>query len=496
MTERTKLGLTTLGASLLLGVLGDGLLRAGPVGLNWFLWVAAIVAGLALLARRAGPLPPLSRRLLLLPVLCGAAFMWRDSETLAVLTVLALGSTLVLAALAGRGVDLRRSSLLDYGLGAATVGVFTAGGLLPLLFTDIEWQTLPRGRFADKSAAALRGLLIALPLLLIFGGLFMAADAVFANLATGWISFDLDQIMGHVVLTGFLTWIVAGYLRTALAVNPPDLSGQQKPAWLSVGAIEAGVVLGLLNVLFLAFVLVQFRYFFGGAALVESATGLTYAEYARNGFFELVGVSALVLPVLLFGHWLLPTEGAASQRLFRWMAGALVAQLFVIMASALQRMLLYVGEFGLTELRLYSTAFMAWLAILFVWFVLTVLRGRRERFTWGAVLSAMAVLAGLYLVSPDALIARVNVARLHAGQTFDAGYAASLGADAVPILVQALPDVPAEDRSYMMGELRSRWLDSASPSDWRSWNLARSRARAAVSTLDQAASVDFGFSAP
>src|SRR5206468_563436 len=98
------------------------------------------------------------------------------------------------------------------------------------------------------------------------------------------------------------------------------------------GVTEVAVVLGLLNALFLAFVLVQVRYFFGGAALVQVTRGLTCADYARRGFFELVAVTALVLPVLLAAHWLLPKESTGPQRLFRVLAGSLVAMLFVIMA--------------------------------------------------------------------------------------------------------------------------------------------------------------------
>jgi len=79
------------------------------------------------------------------------------------------------------------------------------------------------------------------------------------------------------------------------------------------------VLLGLLDLLFTAFVVVQVRYFFGGSALVHATTGLTYAEYARSGFFALLAVAALVLPFLLMAHWLLRPDNAAGQRLFRWL---------------------------------------------------------------------------------------------------------------------------------------------------------------------------------
>jgi len=82
-------------------------------------------------------------------------------------------------------------------------------------------------------------------------------------------------------------------------------------------------------------------------------------------------------------EWLLRKDNPVQLRLFRWLAGLQVILLFVIMASALQRMRLYQNEFGLTELRLYTTAFMGWLAVVFAWFMVTVLPGRRERFAFG-----------------------------------------------------------------------------------------------------------------
>ena len=62
-------------------------------------------------------------------------------------------------------------------------------------------------------------------------------------------------------------------------------------------------MLVVVDLLFLAFVLVQFRYLFGGAELVRGLTGMSYADYARRGFFELVAVAALSLPLLLLADW-------------------------------------------------------------------------------------------------------------------------------------------------------------------------------------------------
>ncbi|MCA1558389.1 MAG: DUF4173 domain-containing protein, partial [Acidobacteria bacterium] len=249
---------------------------------------------------------------------------------------------------------------------------------------------------------------------------------------------------------------------------------------LSLGIVEIGVVLGLLDLLFLAFVTVQIRYFFGGSALVQATTGLTYAEYARRGFFELVWVAGLVLPLLLISHWLLRKENPVHERIFRVLAGAQVALLFVIMASAVERVRLYQREYGLTEQRLYTMAFMAWLAAVFVWFMWTVLRGSRERFASGALCAVFVTIALLHVVNPDDLIVRVNVS--HAakwGRGFDAEYAAGLSADAVPALAASLPALTHNERCTVAKNLLRGWPVEAG-TDWRTWNMSRSRAQEIV----------------
>src|SRR3982750_4518589 len=109
-------------------------------------------------------------------------------------------------------------------------------------------------------------------------------------------------------------------------------------------------------------------------------------------------------------------------------------------------MRLYTQEFGLTELRLYTSAFMFWIFAVLVWFLLTVLRGYRARFAFGALVTGFAAIALLNALNPDALIVRTNVARMEAGKEFDAPYLASLSADAVPRLLDALSVMNEKDR--------------------------------------------------
>lgn len=508
MTEKTRRGLKVLEAALLLGVLGDGLLRATPFGLNLLLWAGALVLALVSLLghKRRQALAGGGHWLLISALLFAAAFAWRDSPTLNVLAGLGLLTSLALMAWRARAGRVWLAGVSEYVLGLlmAFVSSFFAG--FPLLLTDVKWREVAGNGWSRQVKAVLCGVLIALPLLFIFGALFVSADAGFEHLVNRIFFFNPDAVFGHILLALFLMWISGGFLRGLLfgrevritpdgraefvAQNPPQVSGAgvvavnnapqlQKLKPFALGIVEIGVTLGLLNLLFLVFVLLQVRYFFGGAGFVQTAGGPTFSEYYRRGFFELVTVAALVLPLLLAAHWVLRKDNPAHERAFRVLAGTQVALLFVIMASAVRRMLLYQSEYGLTELRLYTTAFMLWVALVFVWFVATALRGRRERFACGALVAGLLIIGALHVINPDAFIVRVNVAHWQTRRVFDANYATSLSADAVPALVESLPFLSGANQSFIARRIANRWSQPQS-GDWRSWNWSRSSARRLV----------------
>jgi len=224
---------------------------------------------------------------------------------------------------------------------------------------------------------------------------------------------------------------------------------------------------------------VQLRYFFGGAELVQETLGLTYAEYARRGFLELVMASGLVLPVLLGADWALRSAPPPHRRVLRHLAGLLLALLAVIMASGLERARLYVAAFGWSEIRLYATACMLYLVGLFAWLAATVLRERRHRFAFGAFVQGLTVLGALHVLNPDAFIVRRNLERAATARPFDAAYAVSLSGDAVPVLLDALPRLDTRNRCDVATALLHRWGDPSGP-DWRTWNWGRARARRLV----------------
>src|SRR5205085_484755 len=190
-------------------------------------------------------------------------------------------------------------------------------------------------------------------------------------------------------------WLCGGVLREMLLAPARPTAWSEPPRRLSLGTIELVIVLGLIDLLFLVFVVLQLPYLFGGRVQVGS---LGYSEYARRGFFELVWVAGLSLPMLLVLHWLTARGSPRARAKFGPLAATMIGLLFVIEASAVQRMQIYVADTGLTELRLQASVFMGWLSVVLVWFALTVLRGQRARFAFGALVSAFVVIGVLDMV--------------------------------------------------------------------------------------------------
>lgn len=489
LPSRSRLGVDVLAYGLALGIMGDLLLRAAPWGLNFSLWICALMGvGIWLVRRYQLPVSSDFSWLALSVVLCAVAFVRRDSQALQLIDMAALVGLLSLTALATQGGRIRLRGISTYLVATVLASAHAWFGTPRLLFSDSPWRDAQSGgRWKELRAIGL-GLLVAAPLLLVFGGLFVSADAEFESLVKS-LQIDIPTLVSHVALTGVIGGLSAGALRGAV-MSPPETAGigerTSSPELRFTSAITA---LGALDLLFLIFVTLQLRYLFGGAAVIVETTRLTISEYARRGFFELVTASALVLPVLLVADWATLVEGPRQRRMFRVLAGALVALVGVLLVSALQRMLLYVQTFGLTELRLYTTAFMVWLGGVFVWFTLTVLRDERPRFAFGALAQALVVMGALHFANPDALIARVNLGRAtrtlitgpYTSHPLDAAYLAStLSADAVPVLLEALPRLPAEEQAVVEDQLRSRWGCGSDRSDWRSWNWSEWRARRLV----------------
>ena len=479
-------------AGLALGVVVEVLFFDHVPGVSFVLWAAACLAAVFLLAplERA----PAARAAfgLAAPILLFSGLVAFRLEPLsvfldAVLTFFFLG-WLVRAFRQGRPFDY---GWIDLALAAAWTPLeawIRPWGVLQIAGRQVLGERAARSRWLG----ILRGVILVLPLLVIFASLFASADLVFSgyvNRLLRWLNLDqLSEYLARLLLIIFSTVFLLGALVVALR-HPGDRAfiGRDRPLLPRfLGFIEGAIVLGGVDLLFLVFVAVQFGYLFGGQANITAA-GYTYAEYARRGFFELVAAALLSFGLIYALAIVARRETPGQSTGFHLGAVLLVLLTGVILISAFFRLRLYEDAYGFTRLRTYTHVAIVWMAVLSMVFLGLLLSGRLRAFAPLAVLGVAGFALTLNLMNIDSFIVQRNAARLARGGEVDVAYLLSLSDDAVPGLVRLAGQAPAQVRADLLPGLACRraavegWFDEAG---WPSTHLARLRARQALAGMD------------
>jgi hypothetical protein len=477
---------------LALGIVFDALFNGRPLGANVPLFALLVVAGLALVLGWERTRPLVGNLWLPAALLFFAAMVAvRDNGFLTFLNVCA---GLVLLALLAVSLAQRPASAM--GLVAlvlsplqAVAGSLGRGG--QVVAQEIRPLAAAKDSARRKAMPVLRGLLLAIPVLLIFAALLASADLIFAERIRQAFGPELLKTLGrwtgHTLVAAIVGFVLAGGLAYAVRQRKADwvdaLSSLRTPR-LS-GITEATVVISAVNVLFFLFVLIQIPYLFGGQVNVVAGK-FTYAEYARRGFGELVAVAILVLGLLVVLRGLVPREGRGQRLAFNVPATILLGLTCVLLASAFKRLLLYEQAYGFSQMRIYPHVFMVWLAALLVWFAVC-LWLRRDLLAIGVLVAALGFIGTLDVLNPDALVVRENLQMAQArvlepsprDRFVDASYFAGLSADAVPELLVAVEQLKDQRGAEIDKGLRQRLeaMQAGTKSrKWPSFNLSRDRA--------------------
>jgi hypothetical protein len=324
----------------------------------------------------------------------------------------------------------------------------------------------------------------------VFVVLFASADAVFARVLHDLFAWDLDlgSLPGRVVTGLAAAWMMAGLLVFVSRGREDDEAAVSGGLQIGpLGSTEAVTVLVALDLLFAFFVLLQATYLFGGRSTLD-ASGLTYAEYARRGFFELLAVAFAV------GGLAIGLEAAVRRRSRFYVASllALVALTLVVLASAFLRLRLYQDAYGWTELRFYVFAAIVWMAMGAVGAMVCIGLNRMRWLPHGMVMLSVVFGLAFNVIGPVRFIAEQNIARAatpalapdDAFTGLDLGYLAALGDDALVVVAEHYPDgLPARFREQARLALLRRADElerQAGESSWQAWSLSRERIRALV----------------
>lgn len=441
------------GISVFLGLCADYFFfEQSSAGIGFPVWVGFIVLGAQLIGRsfqkkvfagaHAWFLIPLAFFAIMVAV--------RASEFLTALNVM---TSIFLLLLLGRAVmfpHINTYKLVDY----VKVVFFPLKGI-PAFFTTISDMISLRGTMKEYTVLSqiLRGCVIAIPLLILFILLFASADAVFQHALTDIFDVHVaENLVEHTVRILFVAAACIGLYSVVFRHRQDAHLPASQPKRL-FGLIETSIVLSALNILFFIFILIQFAYLFGGEQQL-AIQGLTYAEYARKGFFELIAVAMLSFVLLWNAEQYVHRHQSGHARGFQVLSSVLVFQVILIMVSAFKRLALYEDAFGFTTMRLYSHVFIIWLALVFAFFLYKIWVDHRDYvFSFRAFISLLVFLAVMNIGNPEAFIAKQNIQRYQETGKLDAYYLNRLSHDAIAQKVEAYTITNGDLKSLIGGAL-------------------------------------------
>lgn len=475
-----------IGVAVGIGVLFNILFYKTVVGVSFLLFIGVLLIGGVFLLSKEDVKPSGTSLWLLLPILFFSTMSFIRTEPMT--HFLNSAASLLLLALFAhsyQGGNWPNYGLMEYLSGVFSLGISALskqwGILLPAVSETTETNTKK-----GKLKAIFRGLFIAIPVLLLFGSLLSAADPIFEIQVDRFFSFilfdNLDQIINQVLIIGVISYLVLGVFLHSLSQSN-DTPPEHKNPMAILGFTEISVVMVSVIILFASFVLIQIKYFFGGEANF-SQLGITYSEYARKGFFELIAVAVFSYLLILILTSFAKDQTKAQKFSFSVLGAFLVSMVLVMLVSAYQRLNLYESAFGFTRLRTYTHIFIWVLALLLIAILILLFLKAQGLFNFSALVAALIFICVLNLLNVDAFIAVKNIARLDEKQELDIPYLASLSTDMIPVLVQQLDESSAQVEAIQGIILCHAYLNQSydfenyfyDHYDWRSFNLSRSRA--------------------
>jgi len=435
---------------------------------------------------------PFTSWILLLPILFGAVMtIFRlDAFTNAANILVSLYALVLLAMtfLNGEWFTYRLRDILE---GAVKLFVSILIDPIRLLVSSVKKnaQKAPGEKRASsrKISAVLRGLLIALPLVIILGALLASADLIFSEKITGafkWLKIEnFGQFVFRFIYVMVLAYGLCGAFIYILSQTQPKQAKTEEKPFVApfLGKTEALIVLACVNLLFAVFLVVQFRYFFGGNANI-TFEGFTYAEYARKGFFELVTVAIISLLLFFVLSHITKRSAGRERWIFSILGILLILQVGVMLLSAHYRLSLYETAYGFTQARTVTHVFIIWLAVLLPAMVVLEVSQRLGRVAIVLFLVAVGFMVTLNFINVDKFIVEKNITHASEDNDLDIHYLVwSLSEDGTPALFDAYlaPNMDPDLKQQIGAVLACRSVNAETRSEnwsWVSWHASRDKA--------------------
>ena len=458
--------------ALLLGTIFNNLFYEKHIGISVFIFVALIISATIIFSIHLKTSFRQAAGVILAALFFSAMVAIRGNLFLTALNILATTGLLLLTARILLQEKLKDLYFKDY---------LTTVFVTPLMMIERAINTLSlilkpaNNNSAGKWKHVLKGILMALPFLLFFGLLFVSADLAFENFLSSVFSFPiLEDLISQLMIIGCVSFACLGLL--AFLFNPNHKTGKTEnleEKKIADRKIETMVFLWLIAGLFFIFIIFQIAYLFGGSINIESG-GFTYAEYARSGFWELLVVAFVTLMVLTYMDF----YTRRNEKRLSWFtlpSLLMTAEIFIIIISALKRMMLYQSAYGWTTLRLYVVGFIIFLASVFIILAIKLLREKKNNFfAFGVFLTMITFLVSFNVLNPDHFIVQQNIQRFNETGIIDIDYLSTISADATIDILNIYDRLNDNDKRYILEKLTEQKSElEEDTKNWQSYNYSR-----------------------
>ncbi|MBQ8404147.1 MAG: DUF4173 domain-containing protein [Clostridia bacterium] len=331
--------------------------------------------------------------------------------------------------------------------GLIAADYFNAMFAYPFTSVKCAFEAAFSGKAAKTSGKAvlkvLGGVFVALvPTLIV--GLLLSYDKGFNELMGKIFDFNFGDIFSHIfsILFGLLigTYAFGLYIssldkKSFGAVTAESCEEGTKKMRIAPALSVAAACVPMLFI-YVVFFISQWKYYVSGFTGVLPEE-FSYAEYAREGFFQLCTVAFINLAVIICISLFMRRKTEKAPVLLKVLTIVYSVFTLVLISTALSKMFMYIESYGLTQKRVYSTCMMLVLAVLFVLLILKQFVPKIATVAFSLVAS-LALFAVLALGNVDGIIASYNVDRYIDGSlpTVDIEAMDDLGDAAVPELVR------------------------------------------------------------
>ncbi len=315
-----------------------------------------------------------------------------------------------------------------------TVGIFYSA-LSTIGNIALSIKPLLAGRKDDKKliGKVLIGLLCAVPVLIVVVPLLISSDAAFkgmiTNIFSNTSSFFLKTIFGVLLCPFVISYGFSLKSGRVAKIKKGKFSGIENTYLISF--------LSAISVCYLLYLFSQLAYFFSAFKGFLPNGEITYAQYARKGFFEMCIIAVINLVIVFFALLLAKKKKGKVCHSIKAIATFISLFTMIIIATAISKMVLYINAYGMTILRITTSAFMLFLSVVFISVILRIYI-KKINIIKTALIAAGCIILILGTVNVNSVCARYNYESYKSGRlnSIDTQELYKLGYEGIPYIIK------------------------------------------------------------